>query len=177
MDRSGLDDKSAPFQGEAKGFVGRGLLGGNPDHQHTGRTQEVQQPIKRDFGGFERAPPPIDQRDVILAGRKAAVRRGCASAATPARVTRPTDVAVVAFAVILTITLIKKGAAAASDVSLAREAPGASTMLNALPARIVSRSLLGQSEVLRVLVLGSNGGRSKDYWRHAWNSIWWNAAE
>jgi hypothetical protein len=24
MDRSGLDDKSAPFQGEAKGFAGRG---------------------------------------------------------------------------------------------------------------------------------------------------------
>jgi hypothetical protein len=41
MDRSGLDDKSAPFQGEAKGFAGRGLLGGNPDHLRTGRTQEV----------------------------------------------------------------------------------------------------------------------------------------
>jgi hypothetical protein len=27
--------------------------------------------------GFERAPPPIDQRYVVLAGRMAAVRRGC----------------------------------------------------------------------------------------------------
>ena len=42
MDRSGLDDKSAPFQGEAKGFAGRGLLGGNPGHLHTGRSQEGQ---------------------------------------------------------------------------------------------------------------------------------------
>jgi hypothetical protein len=42
MDRSGLDDKSAPFQGEAKGFAGRGLLGGNPGHLHTRRPQEIQ---------------------------------------------------------------------------------------------------------------------------------------
>ena len=42
MDRSGLDDKSAPFQGEAKGFAGRGLLGATPGHLHTGRPQEVQ---------------------------------------------------------------------------------------------------------------------------------------
>jgi hypothetical protein len=69
MDRSGLDDKSAPFQGEAKGFAGRGLLEANPDHRQTGRTQEVHQPIKRDFEGFERAPQPIGQRDVVLAGR------------------------------------------------------------------------------------------------------------
>jgi len=50
---------------------------------------------------------------------------------------------------------------AASDVSLAREAPGASTMLNALPARIVSKSQVGVSEVLVVLALGSDGGGTR----------------
>ena len=55
-----LKDKAAPFQREAKGLVGRGLLGVKPDDQHTGGTQELHQPIKRDLKGFERAPPPID---------------------------------------------------------------------------------------------------------------------
>jgi molybdate transport system ATP-binding protein len=50
---------------------------------------------------------------------------------------------------------------AASDVSLARESPVASTMLNALPARIVSKSLVEASEVLVVLALGSNGGGAR----------------
>jgi molybdate transport system ATP-binding protein len=45
----------------------------------------------------------------------------------------------------------------ASDVSLARSAPQASSILNVLPARIVSRSALGQGEVLVVLALGSDG--------------------
>jgi len=50
---------------------------------------------------------------------------------------------------------------AASDVSLSREAPRASTILNALPARIVSKSPVGQSEVLVVLALGSDGGGAR----------------
>ena len=50
---------------------------------------------------------------------------------------------------------------AASDVSLARESPVASTMLNALPACIVSKSRIEASEVLVVLALGSNGGGAK----------------
>ena len=50
---------------------------------------------------------------------------------------------------------------AASDVSLAREAPVASTMLNALPARIVSKSPVGASEVLVVLALGFEGNGAK----------------
>jgi molybdate transport system ATP-binding protein len=50
---------------------------------------------------------------------------------------------------------------AASDVSLAREAPVASTMLNALPARILSRSPIGTSEVLVVLALGAEGNGAK----------------
>lgn len=47
---------------------------------------------------------------------------------------------------------------AASDVSLARAAPGASSILNVLPARIVSKSMLGHSEVIVVLALGTDGG-------------------
>jgi molybdate transport system ATP-binding protein len=50
---------------------------------------------------------------------------------------------------------------AASDVSLAREAPVASTMLNALPARILSRSPVGTSEALVVLALGAEGDGAK----------------
>jgi molybdate transport system ATP-binding protein len=46
----------------------------------------------------------------------------------------------------------------ASDVSLARTAPPASSILNVLPARIVSRAVLGQSEVIVVLALGADGG-------------------
>jgi molybdate transport system ATP-binding protein len=46
---------------------------------------------------------------------------------------------------------------AASDVSIARAAPGASSILNVLPARIVSKSQLGHSEVIVVLALGTDG--------------------
>ena len=46
----------------------------------------------------------------------------------------------------------------ASDVSLARTAPPPSSILNVLPARIVSRAVLGQSEVIVVLALGADGG-------------------
>src|ERR1700694_4878637 len=77
MDVSRLNDKAAPLQREAKGFVGCGLLGVNPDDQHTGGTQELDQPVKRYLEGFERAPPPIDQRYVVLASRTAAVCSGC----------------------------------------------------------------------------------------------------
>ncbi len=46
----------------------------------------------------------------------------------------------------------------ASDVSLARAAPEASSILNILPARIVSKSMLGKGEVIVVLALGADGG-------------------
>ena len=46
---------------------------------------------------------------------------------------------------------------AASDVSIARTAPDASSILNVLPARIVSNSPLGQAEVVVVLALGADG--------------------
>jgi molybdate transport system ATP-binding protein len=50
---------------------------------------------------------------------------------------------------------------AASDVSLAREAQQASSILNALSARIVSKTAVGPSEVLVVLALGCDGGGAK----------------
>jgi molybdate transport system ATP-binding protein len=46
---------------------------------------------------------------------------------------------------------------AASDVSIARTAPDASSILNVLPARIVSSSPLGHGEVVVVLALGADG--------------------
>jgi hypothetical protein len=50
---------------------------------------------------------------------------------------------------------------AASDVNLSREAPHASSILNALPARIHSKSPVGMNEVLVVLALGLEGGGAK----------------
>ena len=76
MDRSVFNDKSARLERTAKGFVGRGLLRINPDDQHPGRAQELHEPVKRDFQSFERAPPPVNQRYAVLAGRMAAVCRG-----------------------------------------------------------------------------------------------------
>ncbi|HEY0329047.1 MAG TPA: molybdenum ABC transporter ATP-binding protein [Rhodopseudomonas sp.] len=46
---------------------------------------------------------------------------------------------------------------AAGDVSLAREAPRNTSILNVLPARIVSHTALGASEILVVLALGGKG--------------------
>lgn len=46
-------------------------------------------------------------------------------------------------------------------MSLAREAQQASSILNALPARIVSKTAIGPSEVLAVLALGPDGGGAK----------------
>jgi molybdate transport system ATP-binding protein len=45
----------------------------------------------------------------------------------------------------------------ASDVSVARAAAQASSILNVLPARIVSKSVLGTGEVIVVLALGADG--------------------
>ena len=77
MDVSRLNDEAPPFQRGAKGFVGHGLLGVNPDDEQPSGTQEIHQPVERDLEGFERAPPPIDQRHVVLAGRTAAICGGC----------------------------------------------------------------------------------------------------
>ena len=45
----------------------------------------------------------------------------------------------------------------AGDVSLAREKPGASSILNVLPARIVSAQPVGEDEMVAVLSLGAEG--------------------
>lgn len=45
----------------------------------------------------------------------------------------------------------------AGDVSLARERPGASSILNILPARVVSLNAVGPNEMLVVLALGADG--------------------
>ena len=50
---------------------------------------------------------------------------------------------------------------AAGDVSLARDAPQRSSILNALPARIVSPTPLNDSEILVVLALGANGNGAR----------------
>jgi molybdate transport system ATP-binding protein len=50
---------------------------------------------------------------------------------------------------------------AAGDVSLAAAAPRGSSILNALPARIVSRSPVGDNEILVVLALGHDGAGAR----------------
>jgi len=50
---------------------------------------------------------------------------------------------------------------AASDVSLAHDAQHVSSILNALPARVVSKSPVGSSEILVVLALGADGSGAK----------------
>ena len=63
---------------------------------------------------------------------------------------------------------------AASDVSLARSAPQASSILNILPARIVSRSMLGHGEVIVVLALGADGRGAPllaRITRHSWDAL------
>lgn len=49
----------------------------------------------------------------------------------------------------------------AGDVSLALEPPHSSTILNSLPARIVSRAHIGDHELVAVLTLGANGDGAK----------------
>lgn len=50
---------------------------------------------------------------------------------------------------------------AAGDVSIARDAAPRSSILNALPARIVSSTPLGRSEMIVVLALGDEGGGAR----------------
>jgi molybdate transport system ATP-binding protein len=45
----------------------------------------------------------------------------------------------------------------AGDVSLAREPPGLSSILNILPARIVSAKQVDADEIIAVLALGADG--------------------
>jgi molybdate transport system ATP-binding protein len=49
----------------------------------------------------------------------------------------------------------------ASDVSLAREKPANSSILNALPARVVTMKALDRYEVLVIVALGDQGAGSR----------------
>jgi molybdate transport system ATP-binding protein len=49
----------------------------------------------------------------------------------------------------------------ASDVSLAREKPSRSSILNVLPARVVAMKPLDRYEALAVVALGENGDGAK----------------
>ena len=63
---------------------------------------------------------------------------------------------------------------AASDVSLAREAPHASSILNVFPARIKSHAPLGQGEVTVVLALGTAGSGTRilsRITRRSWDAL------
>ena len=50
---------------------------------------------------------------------------------------------------------------AASDVSLAREPPRASSILNVLPARILSKTPIGQNEIIVLLTLTADGSGAR----------------
>ncbi|HLG79827.1 MAG TPA: molybdenum ABC transporter ATP-binding protein [Bradyrhizobium sp.] len=63
---------------------------------------------------------------------------------------------------------------AASDVSLAREAPHASSILNVFPARIASHAALGRGEVTVVLALGTGGSGARilaRITRRSWDAL------
>jgi molybdate transport system ATP-binding protein len=63
---------------------------------------------------------------------------------------------------------------AASDVSLARTPPHASSILNVLPARILSHSPLGMGEVTIVLALGTRGSGARilaRITRRSWDAL------
>lgn len=63
---------------------------------------------------------------------------------------------------------------AASDVSLARQAPHASSILNVFPARITSHAPLGQGEVTVVLALGTGGSGTQilaRITRRSWDAL------
>jgi molybdate transport system ATP-binding protein len=49
----------------------------------------------------------------------------------------------------------------AGDVSLAREAPGPSSILNILPARVVSTKAVDSNEVVVVVALGADGAGAR----------------
>jgi molybdate transport system ATP-binding protein len=49
----------------------------------------------------------------------------------------------------------------ASDVSLTRETPGPSSILNVLPARIVSMKAIDSNEVVVVVALGADGAGAR----------------
>jgi len=62
----------------------------------------------------------------------------------------------------------------ASDVSLARQPPGASTIINTMKARILSATPLGEHEIIVVLGIGIDGGGARILARvtkRSWDSL------
>ena len=82
MDGALNDDEAARLQQGTKVLVRRRLLSIDPHYEYSGGAKEVHKPIERSLKSAERAPPPIDERNVILAGGEAAIsRRRCAEIA------------------------------------------------------------------------------------------------
>jgi hypothetical protein len=69
MDGALFDDEAALFERCAQASIRLGLLRVDPDHQHPVRPEEVREPIDRRLQGSDRAPPPIDKRNIVLPGR------------------------------------------------------------------------------------------------------------
>src|ERR1700761_6592687 len=79
VDGSVLDYKAAPSQRRAQLFTGRWLLRVDPDDQHPRRRQEIKQAVQRRFKNPECSSSPVNQRDVVLCGRKSAICHRCRS--------------------------------------------------------------------------------------------------
>jgi hypothetical protein len=73
-----VHDNEAAFRYRgAKAFVRCWFLCVNPNHQHSARAEEIQQPVHRRLKRVKRASPPIHKRNVVLTGWTAAIARRC----------------------------------------------------------------------------------------------------
>src|SRR5712671_3053184 len=72
---SALDAEAELFQHCCELAVGSALLGIDPDRHDGRRAQKMHEPVQRGFEGLDRAPPPVEQRHVILTVRQATGRR------------------------------------------------------------------------------------------------------
>jgi len=71
-------DNEAAFRHQSAQTFGRcRLLCVDPNHQHSGRAEEIRQPIHCRLQRVKRASTPIHERNVVLSGRTAAIARRC----------------------------------------------------------------------------------------------------
>ena len=68
-----FDDVAVLLQQRAKALIGRGLLSIDPDNQDSSWAKKLADPVQRHLKVMKRAPAPINQRDVVLACRTAAI--------------------------------------------------------------------------------------------------------
>ena len=80
-----LDPETEASNGRPKLSMLFGFLRINTDDQNAGRNQEMHQPFQRGFQCSGRVPRPVNQRNVVLAARKATCRR-CGEAAVSSAV-------------------------------------------------------------------------------------------